>query len=158
MKLSAFKQHLGTVANLQFRLPGGTYVPAHFHITEAGLTTKHFIDCGGTERTEKNISFQLWVATDTHHRLSPEKLMGIIRTYEKMMGHEDLEVETEYQTDTISRYALDFDGTDFILVPKFTDCLAKDHCGIPAEKKKISLSELSTTEKSSCCAPGGGCC
>jgi len=31
-----------------FKLPEGTYLPAHFHMTEVGLVTKHFVDCGGT--------------------------------------------------------------------------------------------------------------
>ena len=50
MKLSELKNKLSTVSNLTFVQPNGVFVPRHFHITEIGLVTKHFIDCGGTVR------------------------------------------------------------------------------------------------------------
>jgi len=34
-------------------LENGTMVPEHFHVTEVGVVTKHFIDCGGTVRNER---------------------------------------------------------------------------------------------------------
>ena len=77
MKLSEFKSHLEGMQSLSFIQPNGSPVPAHFHITEAGVSTKHFIDCGGTERVEKYVSFQLWVTDDVQHRLAPSKLMGL---------------------------------------------------------------------------------
>lgn len=157
MKLSQFKQHLEEVSQLTIVLPNGHFVPSHFHITEAGLTTKHFIDCGGTVRTEKTISFQVWTANDIEHRLEPQKLKKIIAIAEPLFGNEDLDVEVEYQTVTISRYGLEFDGNNFLLTTKQTDCLAKDHCGIPPEKLKVQLSDL-LTSRTSACTPGGGCC
>ena len=69
----------------------------------------------------------------------------------------DLEVEVEYQSDTIGKYGLDFNGKEFLLTTKQTACLASDACGIPAEKLKIKLSDLQAIEQSSC-TPGGGCC
>ncbi len=156
MKLSEFKQRLNTVNNVNFIQPNGTNVPSHFHITEAGLVTKQFIDCGGTERTEKVINFQLWTSKDFDHRLEPTKLLKIITLSEKIFGNEDLEIEVEYQTDTIGKYGLDFQSENFLLTAKHTDCLAKDNCGIPNEKQKLQLAELETSK--SCCTPGGGCC
>lgn len=156
MKLSEFKQRLNTVNNVNFIQPNGTNVPSHFHITEAGLVTKHFIDCAGTERTEKVINFQLWTSKDFDHRLEPTKLLKIITLSEKIFGNEDLEIEVEYQTDTIGKYGLDFQSENFLLTAKHTDCLAKDNCGIPNEKQKLQLAELETSK--SCCTPGGGCC
>lgn len=153
MKLSQFKQYLNEVSNLTFILPNGSIVPKHFHITEVGVVSKHFIDCGGTVRKEDAISLQLWVASDVDHRLESSKLQNIIQISEAKVGLQDVEVEVEYQMDTISRYGLDFDGQSFLLTPTFTDCLAKDNCGIPAEKTKVKLGEAT-----SCCAPGGGCC
>lgn len=153
MKLSTFKQHLNQVAAINFVQPNGTFVPRHFHITEAGLITKNFIDCGGTVRTEKVISFQLWVAGDTDHRLAPQKLLGIIALSQKLFGNEDLDIEVEYQSDTIGKYGLDFQGENFLLTAKQTDCLAKDNCGIPQELK---FAPLQTSQ--GCCTPGGGCC
>jgi hypothetical protein len=155
MKLSELKNNLTALDAINFIQPNGEIVPAHFHITEVGLTTKKFIDCGGTVREEKYANFQLWEANDLEHRLSPNKLIGIIELSEKTLNIDDLEVEVEYQTNTIGRYGLDVEGDKFILTSKKTDCLAKDNCGIP--KEKIKLSELQKTE-SSCCTPNSGCC
>ena len=157
MKLSEIKAILAAAEVVNFKLPTGEFVPEHFHVTEIGLVTKHFIDCGGVERFEKVINFQLWNANDTEHRLKPEKLLNIISLSEKKLGITDLEIEVEYQAETIGKYDLDFNGKDFVLVPKQTACLATDACGIPPAKQKVHLVELQTTPQS-CCTPGGGCC
>lgn len=157
MKLSEIKNHLKTAAAVNFILPTGEYVPEHFHVTEVGLVTKHFIDCGGTVRNEKVANFQLWNANDVDHRLKPKKLLDIISLSEKILGIEDLEIEVEYQTGTIGKYELDFNGNDFELVPKQTACLAMDKCGVPPSKQKLPLAELQTVNQS-CCTPGSGCC
>lgn len=156
MKLSDFKKKLSTSKAINFIQPNGEFVPAHFHITEVGLTTKHFIDCGGTVRDEKVVSFQLWEANDFNHRLESQKLLDIIALSEKVLALSDMEVEVEYQTNTIGRYGLDFEDQNFVLVAKQTDCLAKDKCGIPSEKLEVSLAELNNS--TSCCTPGSGCC
>lgn len=152
MKLSDVKNHLGAMDSLAFVLENGEQVPAHFHITEVGLVTKRFIDCGNTVRNETVVSMQLWDANDYDHRLAPEKLLKIIATSEKVLGIEDHEVEIEYQGGTIGKYGLNFNGNQFVLTNKHTACLADDQCGVPVVKKKIALSELQV------CKPGGGCC
>jgi hypothetical protein len=157
MKLTQVKALLPTLENLAFKLENGTVVPEHFHITEVGMESKDFIDCGGTIRNEKRVIFQLWFAEDFSHRLMPSKLLDIIDLSEKLLDIEDLEVEVEYQSDTIGKYALAFNGTSFILRNKTTACLALDKCGIPEVKPKIKLSELNNSQ-SSCCTPGGNCC
>jgi hypothetical protein len=156
MKLSDFKNSLSTLSSVNFIQPNGIPVPSHFHITEVGLTTKHFIDCGGTVRTEKGVNFQLWEANDIEHRLTPEKLSGIISLSEKVLGIEDHEIEVEYQTNTIGRYSVETGNGAFVLVSKHTNCLASDSCGIPQEKLKVNMAELGGSK--SCCTPGGGCC
>ena len=156
MKLSEIKMHLSTAEAVNFQLPDGSYVPEHFHVTEVGTVDKHFIDCGGTERRERVVNFQLWNANDTEHRLKPQKLIHIIALSEKVLGMEDLEIEVEYQSHTIGKYDLGFNGTDFLLLTKQTDCLAKDNCGAPGNKQKISLSELGQNTQS-CCEPGKCC-
>ncbi len=156
MKLSEIKTHLNSLEQISFMLPNGELVPTHFHVTEVGKITKHFIDCGGTVRNEEVANFQLWNADDYNHRLHPEKLVDIIGLSEKVLGLEDLEIEVEYQGDTIGKFGLDFDGTNFLLTTKQTDCLAKDKCGIPESKPKMKLSELQ--QASSCCDPKSGCC
>ena len=155
MKLSEVKNILNTVETVNFKLQDGTLVPEHFHVTELGLVSKHFIDCGGVVRKEYKANFQLWDANDFEHRLKPSKLLNIIALSEKILGMGDLEIEVEYQSSTIGKYELDFDGKDFVLINMQTACLASDACGIPAEKHKIKLVELAN---GNACTPGGGCC
>ena len=159
MKLSEFKTQLNELENLHFELPTGERVPAHFHVTEVGQITKKFIDCGGTMRNESVVNFQLWKANDYDHRLHPEKLMNIINLSESKLGIKNDEIEIEYQGDTIGKYGVKFEEGVFKLTSTQTDCLAKDDCGIPPAKIKLSLSGLTeTTEVSNSCTPGGGCC
>lgn len=157
MKLSEIKNHLSTTTAVNFILPNGTVVPQHFHVTEVGEITKKFIDCGGKIRNEKAVNFQLWAANDFDHRLTPQKLLNIIDLSEKVLGIEDAEIEVEYQSDTIGKYDLDFNGKDFLLLSKQTNCLAQDKCGITPEKMKVSLNELQSNNQSSC-TPGDKCC
>jgi hypothetical protein len=85
----------------------------------------------------------------------PGKLMQIIEIYEQKINAEDVEIEVEYQAETIGKYGLSIKGCDFVFVPKFTDCLAQDSCGIPQDKLKKPMAELKSTTS---CTPGGGCC
>jgi hypothetical protein len=158
MKLSQVKSALENLQDVNFQLPSGELVPAHFHVTEVGEVTKHFIDCGGTVRHEKVANFQLWEANDYDHRIKPQKLQSIISLSERTLGLGDLEVEVEYQSSTIGKYDLDFDGQNFLLVNKFTNCLAQDKCGIPAEKLKVNLVDLAAETAAPSCKPGSGCC
>ncbi len=153
MKLSEVKRLLPSLENVSFRLENGCFVPEHFHVTEVGVVGKHFIDCGGVVRSERKVSFQLWDANDFEHRLKPTKLLNIIRLSEEKLGIEDLEVEVEFQGETIGKYHLGFEGGDFVLLSTTTNCLAQDNCGVPQQKPKIKLSELSPVQ--SCC--GGAC-
>lgn len=157
MKLSEIKQILQSVENVEFQLEDGRFVPEHFHVTEIGKVTKNFIDCGGTIRKEEKVNFQLWNANDYEHRLKPAKLLHIIQLSEEKLGIEDSEIEVEHQDKTIGKYDLEFNGKNFILKNKLTACLAEDACGIPAEKEKKNLSELTSNSENSC-RPGGGCC
>lgn len=155
MKLSALKKILPTLSEVIFQLPNGSVVPQYFHITEVGHITKQFIDCGGTLREEHLINLQLWEANDFDHRLTPEKLLNIISIGEQSLNLKDNEVEVEYQQDTIGKFGLHFNNGRFLLTSKHTNCLAQDQCGIPSEKLKTKLSDLSLAES---CIPGGGCC
>ena len=155
MKLEQIKKYLSTAEAVNFELQNGTIVPEHFHVTEVGIVTKILIDCGGTIRNEKVANFQLWNANDFDHRLKPSKLLDIIKLSEEKLGMEDLEIEVEYQAETIGKYELEFNGKNFVLVSKQTACLATDSCGIPQEKLKVNLAEVSTQNS---CSPGGGCC
>lgn len=155
MKISEFKKILEKVPNVNFILPNGNFVPRHFHITEAGLLTKHFIDCGHAVRLQKSITMQLWVADDYTHRLSPKTLLGIITASENLFENEDLEIEIEFQSETIGKYGVAFKGENFLLTNTLTDCLAKDKCGVPDKKEKVVLSEI---KNNTCCSPNSSCC
>lgn len=148
MKLSEIKETLKTVETVNFELPNGTFVPEYFHVTEVGLITKNFIDCGGTVRKETVVNFQLWDANDYDHRLKPQKLLHIIELSQKVLGIEDYEIEVEYQDTTIGKYDLGFNGKNFTLLNKHTACLAQEQCGVTSEK----------TNTSNSCTPGAGCC
>jgi hypothetical protein len=149
MKLSEIKSLLPSLHDVAFQLENGAFVPEHFHVTEIGSVTKHFIDCGGTIRQEKTVNFQLWDANDYEHRLKPGKLLGIINLSEEKLNIEDAEIEVEFQNETIGKYDLAFNGSHFVLMNKKTACLASSSCGVPAEK---------TEKKETCCAPTSNCC
>ncbi len=149
MKISELKTHLSALDALTFRLPDGSAVPAHFHLTEVGLVTRNFIDCGGTERTEHVANLQLWTANDYEHRLVPGKFLRILDISKKVLGGLDPEIEVEYQQGTIAKFGLAFDGREFVLTNKQTACLAFDACGLPPAKPEKA-------EKS--CAASSGCC
>ncbi|WP_299116242.1 DUF6428 family protein [uncultured Winogradskyella sp.] len=156
MRLLELKSKLQQLETIAFKLPNGSLVPNHFHVTEVGKISKDFIDCGGTVRHEEVVNFQLWEANDYDHRLHPEKLLNIIELSEKILNIGDLDIEVEYQGDTIGKYNLDFDGENFLLTTKQTDCLAKDNCGVPKSKPRVRLSDLKS--KTECCTSESNCC
>jgi hypothetical protein len=156
MKLSEFKIKLESIENVQFKLPNGNFVESHIHLTEIAMLSKDFIDCGGTVRSEVKVGFQLWKDdADMEHRLHSEKILQIISLSEDKLNIVDAEIEVEYQSETIGKYGLDYNGTDFVLTKTFTECLAGDKCGIPVQEVKSDLSELANN---SSCSPNSGCC
>ena len=98
----------------------------------------------------------MWEADDFDHRIAPQKLKSIVELAEKALHLPDTEIEVEYQSETIGKYGLEFNGITFLLTNKLTACLAEDACGIPSQKQKVNLSELQS--KNSCCDPKSGCC
>ena len=154
MNITDFKDTLSTLEELTFVLPNGSHVAPHFHLTEVGEVTKKYVDCGGTVREEKIANFQLWTANDYDHRLKPQKVIDIIEMAEKEIGLANLEIEVEYQSETIGKYGLRFEGDRFLLTATQTDCLAKEKCGIP-EANPVNLASV---QSSSGCSPESGCC
>ena len=152
MNLQELKESLEQLKEVTFVLPNGTLVPPHFHVTEIGKSSKHYVDCGGTVREEEVATFQLWSANDYDHRIQPQKILDIIGIAEETLGLSNLDVEVEYQSDTIGRYGLSSENDRFQLTPTQTDCLAKDKCGIPEEEESILVAS------SSGCEPSSGCC
>lgn len=157
MKLHELKALLADMDGVSFTLPDGSAVPSHFHVTEVGQTTKHFIDCGGTLREEHSISMQLWQSVDYHHRLKADKLAGILSLAEEKLSLPDVDIEVEYQgNSTIERYALGHKEGKLQLTSLQTACLASDVCQV-VDKVKPRLSSL-VSKAQSCCTPDGGCC
>jgi hypothetical protein len=157
MKITAFKNTLEKIKELHFEMPDGSLIPSYFHITEVGKTTKHFIDCGGSIHTDHFANFQLWFdERDTEHRLTPSKLLHIIGLSEKLLGHDDLEIEVEYQNETIGKYGLELQNGIFRLTNKNTDCLAIEKCGIPPMAKAGEFIGIISKENA-CCTPGTCC-
>ena len=148
MKINDVKEILNKIESVKFLLPSGDAIPKHFHVTEIGIVTKNFIDCGGTIRSDKIANFQLWNADDFDHRLAPQKFLDIINLSEEKLNLENLEIEVEYQSDTIGKFGLSFDGINFLLTNKKTDCLDKNKCGI----------DEPIHEDTSSCNPKSGCC
>ena len=158
MRISELKQFLSERDNILIQLPDGTAVPSHFHVTEVGEVTKHFVDCGGKVRHEKRASLQLWTADDYDHRLHPDKMAKIIAIAERDLGLGDLEIEVEFQgATTIQKFGLAATGNTLLLQGTQTACLALEDCGLPEPVKKAAISLASFTNTGSC-SPGGGCC
>jgi hypothetical protein len=138
---------------LRIVLPDGSAVAAHFHITELGLLTKDFFDCGGTRRQLRAWSLQAWVAEDLEHRLTPRKLLRILELHKDLGGPADLPVSVEYQGQTLETYqlaaaAVGGGAIELRLEPVQTACLALETCILPENVPALG--------GSGCCAPG--CC
>jgi Family of unknown function (DUF6428) len=137
-------------ATLHLALPDGGFVPAHFHVTEAGRVQKDFIDCGGTVRSTVACVLQVWVADDTDHRLNAGKLAKIVWLAAPVLKATNLPVEIEYEAGLVSQFPLiaaevNPSGVLFHLGSKQTACLAADRCGI------------APPVASGCCATPGCC-
>ena len=157
MKISHFKSALLLAkpeANPSFLNLNGIPVEPHYHITEIGLVLKNYVDCGGVVRQERKATMQVWLANDTDHRLSTQKLLEIIEKSEQLFGLKDEELEVEFQGQTIDTYGLSVQDFGFEFVAKQTTCLAPGHCGIPEAQLPVNMQ----TAPSSCCSPSSGCC
>ena len=91
MNLQELKKSLEQLEEVTFVLPNGTHVPPHFHVTEVGKSSKHYVDCGGTVREEEAVTFQLWSANDYDHRIQPQKILDIIGIAEQTLGLDNLD-------------------------------------------------------------------
>jgi hypothetical protein len=113
--------------------PDGDAIEPHFHVTEIGRVQKDFVDCGGTVRRTVCCLLQTWVADDTSHRLTGDKLLKAFTHAAAVLGDEDLPVELEYETcNVVQLLVADArrDGNALVLqlASKHTDCLAKELC------------------------------
>ncbi len=138
-------------AGISLKLPDGSLVPPHFHITEIGASTKKFIDCGGTQHQEKSCTLQVWLAHDYNHRIQAGKLARILEASAELFDSPEVPVEFEHEAPVLTRlpidsYELVSGQIVFSLLLKKADCLAKDIC-LP--KPDFSLPEIPTKGLSS---------
>jgi hypothetical protein len=106
MKLSdlraAAEKHPDAVA--RFVLPDGDEIPLHAHVTEVGHVVKNFIDCGGVIGKSETVVLQTHVGEDTHHRLTAATFAKILKLGDRVLPHDQLEVEVEYDCCVVAQY------------------------------------------------------
>ena len=147
--------------NLSLRLPDGTRLPAHFHITEVGHVTKRFVDCGGVRRVQESCLLQTWVHEDVDHRLAAGKLADVFERVGDVLEDLSLPVEFEVELGTVAQFGLGgvsvvAGNLELALTAKHTDCLARGVClpgSCDAEPESACEPVVAPT-----CSPGGGCC
>ena len=153
MTYDQLRESLTGRERLDIRLPDGSAVPGHFHVTEVAHVTKRFVDCGGVRRERATASLQLWSADDYDHRLHPEKLAHILAKGAELYGLGSEEVEVEYQGDTIRVFGLEARPDCYELTSTATTCLARDACA-PRGGALATVAQASD----GCCSPASGCC
>lgn len=153
MKLSDLRSILEKHPNTlpRFVLPDGDFIPAHAHVTEVGHVVKNFIDCGGVMGKSEIVLLQTHVGHDIDHRLKTDRFAKILQLGGKVLPHDQLEVEVEYDCCVVAQYPvsevkLSGDHLDVILGKRRTQCLAQ-------ERQKDAGVTVDA-----CCAPAAACC
>ena len=145
MKLSdlrtVLEKHPGTLP--RFVLPDGDQIPPHAHVTEVGHVVKNFIDCGGVTGRSESVLLQTHVGQDTDHRITTDRFAKILELGQRVLPHDQLEVEVEYDCCVVAQYPITEvkpagAHLDVILGKRRTQCLA-------AERRKTSTADA-------CCA------
>src|SRR6476660_5866406 len=155
MKFAALRdileQHPHTLP--RFILPDGDSIPAHAHVTEVGHVVKNFIDCGGVMGKTETVLLQTHVGQDTDHRLRSDRFAKILQLGERVLPHDQLEVEVEYDCCVVAQYPIvevkpAGKHLDVILGQRRTQCLAQ-------ERRKAAAASTerccATTAVSACC-------
>ena len=133
MKINEFRSALEAApdALIRFTLPDGDQMPAHFHVTEVGYLSKKFIDCGGVTGARESCVLQTWLGDDDDHRLTAGRLAKILALGGRVLPHEDLDIEVEYDCCVVSQYPVMAaervgEHLEFKLGSKSTQCLARE--------------------------------
>ena len=161
MILTELKSHLSRQpkACVRFRLPDGSFIPGHAHVTEVARIDKRFVDCGGTFRTDSLCRLQTWLADDTEHRLTAGKLVKIIEKAKSFLGTDDLEVDVEHEIGFISQFPLasvEISPSEIILnlTVRHTMCLAMEKClpAVAADFDPMKFNFRPPPQTIDCCA------
>jgi hypothetical protein len=134
----------------RFVLPDGDYIPAHAHVTEVGYVAKKFIDCGGVTGTTETVLLQTHVGRDVEHRLRSDRFAKILQLGEKVLPHDQLEVEVEYDCCVVAQYPITDvkrkgEHLDLLLGKRHTQCLAQER------RKAARADACCATASASCC-------
>ena len=116
---------------LRFVLPDGDAIPAHAHVTEVGHAVKNFIDCGGVTGKTETVLLQTHVGDDTEHRLTSKRFANILELGDRVLPHDRLDVEVEYDCCVVAQYPIagakhTGEHLDLLLEKKRTQCLARE--------------------------------
>src|SRR3954470_2282211 len=152
MKLSDLRAVLEKHPNTlpRFVLPDGDFIPAHAHVTEVGHVAKNFIDCGDVTGKSDTVLLQTHVGSDTDHRLRTDRFAKILQLGERVLPHDQLEVEVEYDCCVVAQYPVTevkpaVEHLDLILGTRHTQCLAQ-------ERRKAAETA------DACCGAATACC
>jgi hypothetical protein len=133
MKLSDLRAVLELHPNTlpSFVLPDGDFIPPHAHVTEVGHVVKNFIDCGGVTGKSETVVLQTHVGQDIDHRLTSGTFAKILKLGERVLPHDQLDVEVEYDCCVVAQYPIEEvrparDHLDVILGKRRTQCLAQE--------------------------------
>jgi len=134
----------------RFVLPSGERIPAHAHVTDVGHVAKHFIDCGGVTGKSETVLLQTHVGRDTDHRLKSARLAKILELGRRILPHDQLEVEVEYDCCVVAQYPVeevtrDGEHLDVHLGKRRTQCLAQ------VRREKTNSDACCATSAASCC-------
>jgi hypothetical protein len=126
---STLEQHPHTFP--RFVLPDGDHISAHAHVTEVGHVAKNFIDCGGVTGRNETVLLQTHVGQDVEHRLRSDRFAKILALGERVLPHDQLDVEVEYDCCVVAQYPIEEvkpagEHLDVILGRRRTQCLAQE--------------------------------
>ena len=133
----------------RFILPDGDSIPLHAHVTEVGHVVKNFIDCGGVMGKSETVLLQTHVSQNTEHRLKTDRFAKILQLGERVLPHDQLEVEIEYDCCVVAQYPITAvapagEHLDVMLGKRQTQCLAR-------ERRKLE-------DADTCCETAAACC
>jgi hypothetical protein len=131
----------------RFILPDGDLIPPHAHVTEVGHVAKKFIDCGGVMGKNETVLVQTHVGRDLDHRLRSDRFAKILQLGERVLPHDQLEVEVEYDCCVVAQYPINEvkragENLHVILGKRQTQCLAQER------RKAVET----------CCQTAAACC
>jgi len=134
----------------RFVLPDGDVIPAHAHVTEVGHVMKNFIDCGGLIGKNETVLLQTHVGQDIDHRLNSATFAKILKLGERVLPHDQLEVEVEYDCCVVAQYpvtevTLAGDHLEVVLGKRRTQCLAQER------RKAAAADTCCATATAPCC-------